>query len=240
MKAIYWDTSTEWIIIEIFEIEIDESGDPSSKPTSRVIYSFKEYLPRVASTGLVSLIQEAMAKANISKPDWIFVAKGPGSFTGIRIAVATARNLSQLWEIPCMGIDTLGIYANYFAGRFPHDKIAIVLDGKMSKYFVHFVESEPEKISSVPKEMLQTTLDLKWEEIEPLLTKDWKVFSHTEIPIPHIQFKEDYPGLTGIPIESYWNHDFINQAKETHQFHYETLLPKYMRETYATKPIPKS
>lgn len=234
MKAIYWDTSTEWIVIEIFEIP-EQTGE-----NCKVIYSFKEYLPRVASTGLVSLLHKALQYAHLDKPDWIFVAKGPGSFTGIRIAVATARNLSQLWNVPCMGLDTMEIYGNYYGQKHPQTDIAVLLDGKMNKYFArlvsgNFVDREDSRDSH-----FNNTMDLPWEEIQPLISEGCKIFSHTNLTIPYTNFQEDYPTLTGVPTTSYWNHSFINLAKDSQKFHYETLLPNYMRETYATKPIPKS
>lgn len=37
----------------------------------------------------------------------IAVSEGPGSFTGIRIGISSARALSQMLDIPCIGVPTL-------------------------------------------------------------------------------------------------------------------------------------
>lgn len=37
----------------------------------------------------------------------IAVAKGPGSFTGLRIGLATAKMTSYIWNVPLVGVDTL-------------------------------------------------------------------------------------------------------------------------------------
>ena len=37
----------------------------------------------------------------------IAVAKGPGSFTGLRIGLATAKMASYIWNVPLVGVDTL-------------------------------------------------------------------------------------------------------------------------------------
>ena len=53
---------------------------------------------------------EAVIKENglsINDIDLIAVSNGPGSFTGIRIGVSTARALSQLLNIPCVAVPSL-------------------------------------------------------------------------------------------------------------------------------------
>ena len=53
---------------------------------------------------------EAVIKENglsINDIDLIAVSNGPGSFTGIRIGVSTARALSQILNIPCVAVPSL-------------------------------------------------------------------------------------------------------------------------------------
>lgn len=41
------------------------------------------------------------------QPDQIAVTMGPGSFTGLRVGLSTAKMLSFAWQIPLVGVDTL-------------------------------------------------------------------------------------------------------------------------------------
>lgn len=58
---------------------------------------------------LTPLIDQLLKKAKITKDDICAVAasRGPGSFTGIRIGVSTARALAQVWDKPCIPVPTL-------------------------------------------------------------------------------------------------------------------------------------
>ena len=59
--------------------------------------------------GMISLIDEAVVSAGISKNDLTHVAAsiGPGSFTGIRIGVTTARTMAQMLGLPCIGVSSI-------------------------------------------------------------------------------------------------------------------------------------
>ena len=58
---------------------------------------------------LMPLIGEALEKASLKMSDIDVVAasEGPGSFTGIRIGVSSARALAQALNIPCIAVPTL-------------------------------------------------------------------------------------------------------------------------------------
>lgn len=69
---------------------------------------------------------------------WIVVAKGPGSYTGTRLGVVTARTLAQQLDLPLYGVSTLAMFAWAYctAGHCPTD-VPLAVDMPGQKGHVH-------------------------------------------------------------------------------------------------------
>jgi tRNA threonylcarbamoyl adenosine modification protein YeaZ len=62
---------------------------------------------------LISLLQQA--KVELDSIGAIIVAKGPGSFNGLRVGISTAKGLASALNIPLLGVNTLETEAYLFA-----------------------------------------------------------------------------------------------------------------------------
>jgi tRNA threonylcarbamoyl adenosine modification protein YeaZ len=62
---------------------------------------------------LVSLLLQA--KVELSSVEAVIVAKGPGSFNGLRVGISTAKGLAFTANIPLLGVSTLEAEAYIFA-----------------------------------------------------------------------------------------------------------------------------
>ena len=104
------DTTNGWMIVGLFRETID--GKKMSLQKEICLRTKREASTRLAPTiqNLLQILQEN----GLEKPDWIICAIGPGSFTGCRIGVGTARNLAQLWDIPVLGLDSLAYYCYHY------------------------------------------------------------------------------------------------------------------------------
>jgi tRNA threonylcarbamoyladenosine biosynthesis protein TsaB len=102
--------------------------------------------PRHA-TGLLEEVERAVAAAGgWEEVDLLAVGLGPGSFTGLRVGIATGRGLSVSLGLPARGVCTLdAVAAGIGEAGAAGDRLA-VLDGWRGEVFAALYSSSGERI----------------------------------------------------------------------------------------------
>ncbi|MFZ5633816.1 MAG: tRNA (adenosine(37)-N6)-threonylcarbamoyltransferase complex dimerization subunit type 1 TsaB [Bacillota bacterium] len=67
---------------------------------------------------LLPMVKSVIEEAGIGPGDidGVAVSSGPGSFTGLRIGMSTAKTLAQVWQVPVVGVSTLDALAHPLVG----------------------------------------------------------------------------------------------------------------------------
>ncbi|WNS75946.1 tRNA (adenosine(37)-N6)-threonylcarbamoyltransferase complex dimerization subunit type 1 TsaB [Bacillus sp. DTU_2020_1000418_1_SI_GHA_SEK_038] len=94
--------------------------------------------------------------ADLSK---IVVAKGPGSYTGIRIGVTIAKTLAWTLNIPLVGISSLEVSAST-AGRYFEGAISPLFDARRGQIYTGLYQFVDGKIHTLQKDQL--LLSTEW------------------------------------------------------------------------------
>lgn len=100
------------------ELLVIKESNPTNNPA---LQGKGEY---IHSEKLTEYIAEIFSNAKINLPDLdaVAVSKGPGSYTGLRIGVSTAKGLCYALDKPLLGIETLKTLA---AGLIRNSSLAI-------------------------------------------------------------------------------------------------------------------
>ncbi len=84
---------------------------------------------------------------------------GPGSFTGLRIGLCTAKGLAEGWKIPLFGLDSLRAMAEAAVLAQPSDQYFLpVIDARKGRFYGQlFQKSQPvtEPVDFTPEEFLR-------------------------------------------------------------------------------------
>lgn len=85
------------------------------------------------SETLLPLIENVMEGCAYKRLDAIAVTAGPGSFTGVRIGVATVKGLAFPCDIPCISVSTLEAIAYNFTDE--KAVICAVMDARRMQFY---------------------------------------------------------------------------------------------------------
>lgn len=137
--------------------------DSSGKTVSRVTTDSMSHLCE-----LVPMIKELVDELGISlnELDAIAVSVGPGSFTGIRIGLATAKTLAQTLGKKCISVNSLEIFREKTDGD---NKVAVIYNARRGQVYGAIYGNDGSEILPPGPYMLDEVLeaaeeydDIKW------------------------------------------------------------------------------
>lgn len=120
MRQLAIECATEACSVALFE-------------SGKCLATFHEILGRGHAERLVPMIAGLPGKG---RADQILVSLGPGSFTGVRIGLATARALGLAWRAQVSGYPTLALVAAMAREAHPGEPVTVCMTGGHGEYFV--------------------------------------------------------------------------------------------------------
>ena len=121
-----------------------------------------EIAPRKHTQLILNQIDSMLAEADIkiNDIDAIAFARGPGAFTGLRIAAGLTQGIALACDIPAIAVSTLAAMAQQSFQRFQTEKMYVALDARMNQvywgeYYINkgFVELQAEELVISPKDL---------------------------------------------------------------------------------------
>lgn len=208
----------------------------------------KEMPMRVTTTNmshlknLMAMIKELLDEESIEKNDIAAVAAsaGPGSFTGIRIGVSTARALAQAWGVPCISVPTLEEFI--FRGNDNGDQdspVCVILNARRGQVYAACFGKDGKALIEPGPYMLADILD-RIEEfgISPVFYGDG-IDSYADTD----EFRERLGKYTMAPESVRYQTArmtaglALGKLSRGETLDYSGLLPDYMRESEAEQRL---
>lgn len=196
MKTLCIDTAHKHLVIVLSEDDklVTSSCEVCWKKQSETMFPT-----------LIALMEEA--KWSVEDLDQIVITDGPGSYTGVRIAMSMAKVLCTRKNIPLYVVSTLALYA----GLQPN--VFVMNDARSKRaYCAHY-----DKGSLVGEECILTLDEIK----EYVSTHDVTVLGDGELinqEVSSVDFAQNFI-------------DLIPTAKHVDNVH--TLVPRYLKENDA-------
>lgn len=100
-----------------------------------VHYSLSRTIGRRYTEELMELIEQALKTCSLTFKDLdlLVCSKGPGSFTGLRVAMATIKGMSLALSTPYVSISTLETFS--YPLLYAAHPVLVVLDAKKQRYY---------------------------------------------------------------------------------------------------------
>jgi len=181
------------------------------------------------SVRLMPAVEKLMKEVGMTPDelDKIAVAKGPGSFTGVRIGLSTAKSMAWALDIPVVGISSLEVLA--YQGRFSEKYICPFFDARRGLVYTGIYQWQKGKLQTIYPEknqLMQNVLEELAEEKREVLFLSPDISRHRDAIkdtigeyalIPESVYHMADPGhlgLAGMHAENEYAH---------------TLTPNYLR-----------
>lgn len=101
------------------------------------IISRYELAPRKHTERLLPMLDELLAETelNLSHFDALAFGRGPGSFTGVRIAAATAQGVAFSADLPVIAVSTLAAMAQRAVVELGAESVLTAIDARMNEVY---------------------------------------------------------------------------------------------------------
>lgn len=202
-------------------------------------YSLNQDLSHLEN--LVPMIKEILDNLNlkIKDIDLFAVAKGPGSFTGLRIAIATMKSFAQIYDKPIVGVSTL----EGLAYNLKYQGLTVpMIDARRDRVYTAAYKFEKGKLKEIIRPdaiEINSLIELIKDE-EDIMINGNGLFLYRDklkeelgdrVKFPPLGLVDSYgPSIGELALEKY---------KEGYRDDYYLLVPEYLRESQAQRELNK-
>jgi len=211
--------------ISVCSVAIHDNG--------RLVGSLEVVGDNIHGKKLVPLIRDLLTHTDISKRELnaVAVSQGPGSYTGLRIGVSTAKGMAYALNVPLLAVDTLDAMARGHLASCVTDEVVIpMLDARRMEVYAKVISPVGDPLmESMPIVIDAFSFGAYLEEGRAFFVGDASDKVSSVIKHPNAVFLTSLPTartVGEIAYEKYLREDFVETA------YFE---PNYLKEFMVIK-----
>lgn len=122
--------------------------------------------PREHTQLILPMVDRLLTDAGlvINQLDALSFARGPGAFTGVRIAAGVIQGLSYAAEIPVVPVSTLAAIAAGVYYQYGHQDVLSAIDARMGEVYWGAYHIEQDSVSLIDNELVCSVDNLPEQE----------------------------------------------------------------------------
>ena len=161
-------------------------------------------------------IEQILAESNVqfSELNAVAVSQGPGSYTGLRIGVSSAKGFSYALNIPLIAVDTLQLLAKQIS--IANGIILPMIDARRMEVFSAMYDSNYNQIRATQAEIIDESSYKEISETIRLVGDGIGKFTNTLTDEKFVFHNEVlYPSaneMSALSFEKFQNSDFVDVA----------------------------
>ncbi len=133
---------------------------------------YELFTERTSSAMLTTLLSDIVSQSgyNLAELDAIAVAKGPGSYTGLRIGVSTAKGLCFALNKPLLAINTLTAMTEQIRTYFPADYLLCpMIDARRMEVYCALYSADGGEIEQTAARIIDEQSFIEWLDQKPVV-----------------------------------------------------------------------
>ena len=183
------------------------------------------------SETLLPMITRVMDGRKYSELDGIAITAGPGSFTGVRIGVATVKGLAFNDDIPCYSVSTLEAIAYNFVDK--NAVVCAVMDARRMQFYNALFRVQNGKVERLCDDRAISIDDLRNELKQydkVIIAGDGAKLCFQNIELENCTLADDdriYQNAVGV----------AKAAQNKNAISPKALMPVYLRQSQAEREL---
>lgn len=182
--------------------------------------------PRQHTSLLLPAAEKLLTDAglHLSQLSAIAFGCGPGMFTGVRLAAATAQALAFAYDLPIASVSSLQALAQSAYQDFSHSHILAAIDARMGEIYVAMYEQQHNQMIPIQEELLISPAQLPWNLQHCVgVGSGVELFSEQLLGLSKIE-KNCYPKASAVAVLA---ESIVKQGLITTP---DLALPNYLRD----------